>query len=266
MALIDTHTHLESYVKPGTLDATLARAHQAGVAAMVTVGTSSEDWTLYRDLAAAHRGFVHYSVGLHPCSVGENWADEIAQLPAFWQNPGNAPAALGECGLDRFHLPKDIAGAEKILAWQRAAFAAQLTLAKSLGCPLIVHSRGAFSETVGMIDASGVDWNRVVFHCFSEGAPEIAELNRRGGCGSFTGILTYKNAATVRAAAQAQGLARLMVETDAPWLSPLPHRGKPNEPAFVRHTAEFAAQEIFGVSFETLATATTANAKAFFSI
>jgi TatD DNase family protein len=169
-------------------------------------------------------------------------------------------------GLDRFHLPKETAEAEKIFAWQRAAFAAQLVVGKKLGCPLVIHSRGAFRESVEMIDASGVDWARVVFHCFTEGEAEMAELTRRGGRGSFTGILTYKNAEAIRAAAKAQGLARFMVETDAPYLTPMPHRGKPNEPAFVRHTAEFAAAEVFGVKPEELAATTTANARTFFGV
>ena len=128
---------------------------------------------------------------------------------------------------------------------------------------MVIHSRGAFRECVETIDASGVDWNRVVFHCFSEGEPEIRELEKRGGRGSFTGILTYKNADAVRAAAKAQGLRRLMIETDAPFLAPVPHRGKPNEPAYLRHTAEYAAG-MFGVSLEELASATTAAARAFY--
>ncbi|HWZ95220.1 MAG TPA: TatD family hydrolase, partial [Opitutaceae bacterium] len=175
------------------------------------------------------------------------------------------PVALGECGLDRFHLPKEAIEAERIFAWQRAAFAAQLEIAKRLNCPLVVHSRGAFRECVEMIDASCLDWARVVFHCFSEGAAEMAELASRGGRGSITGILTYKNADAVRAAAKAQGLGRLMIETDAPYLTPMPHRGKPNEPAFLRHTAEYAA-DFFGVTLDELAATTTANAKAFFQI
>jgi TatD DNase family protein len=93
----------------------------------------------------------------------------------------------------------------------------------------------------------------------------MAELMRRGGRGSFTGILTYKNADAVRAAAKAQGLARLMLETDAPYLTPMPHRGKPNEPAFVRHTAEFAAM-LFGVSYDEMATTTTTNARRFYGL
>ena len=117
-----------------------------------------------------------------------------------------------------------------------------------------------------MIDQSGVEWGRVVFHCFTEGPAEMAELVKRGGYGSFTGILTYNNAAPIRAAAVAQGLGRFMLETDAPYLTPLPHRGKPNEPAFVRHTAEFAAREVFSVSADELTSVSTANARKFYGI
>jgi TatD DNase family protein len=209
---------------------------------------------------------VHYTVGLHPCSVDAEWEQQVAAMEAFWKEGEVRPVALGECGLDRFHLPKDAAQAEQIFAWQRTAFAAQLAMAKRLGCPVVVHSRGAFRECVELIDASGVERTRVVFHCFVEGEAEMAELMRRGGCGSFTGILTYKSAENVRQAARAQGLSRFMVETDAPYLTPVPHRGKPNEPAFVRHTAEFAAAEVFGVPSAELAAASTANARRFFEI
>ncbi|AHF90025.1 TatD family hydrolase [Opitutaceae bacterium TAV5] len=265
--IIDTHTHLETFHRKGTLPDALARAREAGLSAMITIGTASDDWTLYRDISRDHPGFVHYTVGLHPCSVGETWADEVAQIEAFWKKENPLPVALGECGLDRFHLPKnDPAAAERIFAWQRDAFAAQLDIARRLGCPLVVHSRGAFAECIAMIDTSGVPWERVVFHCFTEGPAEMSELLRRGGHGSFTGVLTYKNAGNVREAARVQGLARLMIETDAPYLTPMPHRGKPNEPAFLRHTADYAAEEVFGVPFATLAATTTANARQFFGL
>ncbi len=291
MGLIDTHTHLESFARRGDLPAILARSREAGVEAMVTIGTDTDDWSLYRGLAQEHAGLVHYTAGLHPCSVDEDWAGRVAQLGGFWGRAGRLPAAgqekagpdepnirtahpedspypvaLGECGLDRFHLPKDDpAAAERIIGWQKAAFAEQLKLAKQLGCPVIVHSRGAFAECVEMIDAAGVDWRKVVFHCFTEGPAEMAELTKRGGYGSFTGIITYKTAEAIRAAAKAQGLDRFMLETDAPYLTPMPHRGKPNEPAYLKHTAEFSAG-VFGVSPELLAETTTANAQRFFNL
>ncbi len=267
MGLIDSHTHLDSFIRRGALAATLAGARAADVDALVTVGTASDDWSLYRDTAAAHPGVVHYTAGLHPCSVDETWEQELAQLPAFWRDGvGPRPAALGECGLDRFHLPKkEPERAEQLMAWQKAAFAAQLSLAREVGAPVVVHSRGAFTECVELIDASGLDWARVVFHCFAEGPAEMTVLRERGGLGSFTGILTYKNAEAVREAAHVQGLEHLMLETDAPYLTPVPHRGKPNEPAYVRHTADFAA-ELFGVSYARLAEVTTANARRFYGL
>lgn len=301
MGLIDTHTHLETFARKGALAPTLQRAREADVDAMITIGTAPDDWSLYREIAAEQRGFVQFTVGLHPCSVDAGWESAVAQIEAFWGRSGEReradsaaataravgsltpsfakapadklaatpkaqPVALGECGLDRFHLPKDAAKAAEIFAWQRAAFEAQLAIAKRLGCPVVIHSRGAFRECVDMIGASGVDWAKVVFHCFTEGETEMAELMRRGGVGSFTGVLTYKSADNVRVAAKAQGLARFMLETDAPYLTPMPHRGKPNEPAYVRHTAEFAAKDVFGVSYEELAAISSANAKRFFRL
>src|SRR5476651_1329135 len=146
MGLIDTHTHLEGFAREGTLAAMLARTREAGVDAMITIGTSPDDWALYRGIAGEHPGFVHYSVGLHPCAVEAGWAEAMAQMEGFWGSgtgisPVNLtdhgrdaratrPVALGEIGLDRFHLPKDPAEAETIFAWQCAAFAAQLELAK----------------------------------------------------------------------------------------------------------------------------------------
>lgn len=264
MGLIDTHTHLDSFARDGRLPGILHRARDAGVEAMVTIGTDADDWGLYRDLAQEHMGFLHYTVGLHPCRVGEGWADAFGQLEGFWQQLPR-PVALGEIGLDRFHLPKDESEATKVFGWQRAAFEAGLQLAVKLGCPVVVHSRGAFRECVETIDASGLAWSRVVFHCFTEGAAEMAEITKRGGFGSFTGVITYKSADAVRAAALGQGLDRLMIETDAPYLTPMPHRGKPNEPAFVRHTAEFCAG-VFGVDYDRLAAVTTRNARAFYGI
>ncbi len=259
--LIDSHTHLESFARRGDLAPVLARARAAGVEVLVTVGTSVDDWDLYAGLeAAAPDGSLRHTAGLHPCSVDERWADQVARLEERWHR-GPVPVALGECGLDRFHLPPEADAAARLFALQEAAFAAQLGLARRLGCPVVVHSRGAFRECVAQVDASGVDWSRVVFHCFTEGAAEMAELTRRGGRGSFTGILTYKSAAEVRAAARAQGLARLMLETDAPYLTPVPLRGQPNEPAYLRHTAAYAAAEVFGVSLEELCAVTSANVR-----
>jgi len=266
MRLIDTHTHLDSLDQQGILPAALSRARAAGLEALITIGTEPDDWARGRELAASAPGYIYHTVGLHPCSVGPAWAAAVAQLPGHWTDgPGPRPIALGECGLDRFHLPADPAAAERAFADQRSAFAAQLAIGRERGCPVVIHSRGAFAECLEMIAASGVDWAKIVFHCFSEGPAEIAELNRRGGRGSFTGILTYKNAEAVRAAARAQPRELLMLETDAPYLAPVPHRGQPNEPALVRHTAD-AAAALLGLSAEDLGALTSDNARDFFGL
>jgi TatD DNase family protein len=264
VTLVDTHTHLDGPARAGALPGLLDRARAAEVEWMVAIGTAPDDWDLNREVMRANRDRVRFTVGIHPCSVEAGWESAVGAIPGFWQGQAaDFPVALGECGLDRFHLPKDPAAAEKAFALQRAAFEEQLSIARRLGCAVVIHSRQAFRECVEMIDASGVAWERVVFHCFSEGEEEIRELARRGGRGSFTGILTYKNADSVRAAAKAQGLSRLMIETDAPFLAPVPHRGKPNEPAYLRHTAEYAAG-LFGVGLGELADVTTSNARAFY--
>lgn len=264
MVLIDSHTHLVSFTRRGTAEEAIARAIEAGVGRMVTIGTESGDWSVNRDLAAAHPGVVDYTVGLHPTSVEEGFESDLESMPAamVW-TPG--PVGLGEMGLDRFHLPKAPDEAARVYARQKAAFAAQLKIALGSPLPLVIHSRGAVDDCVEMIDASGVDWARVVFHCFSDGPELLAPILARGGRASFTGIVTYKNAENVREAMKSQPLDRLMLETDAPYLAPVPKRGKPNEPAYVRHTAAFAA-EVLGLSLEELARITTANARAFYNL
>src|SRR3954466_12824817 len=135
MGLIDSHTHLESFAHNGALMDILTRAREAGVAQMITIGTSPDDWPMYREIAAGHPGFVRYTAGLHPCSVDEGWERALDGLEEFWSGRGQAtqgprPVALGECGLDRFPLPKETAAAEKIFGWQRGAFSRQLEVAK----------------------------------------------------------------------------------------------------------------------------------------
>ncbi len=263
-SLVDTHTHLERFHRNGVLDNALEAAATAGVDRMVTVGTALDDWDLYAEMSATHPGRIDYTVGIHPCSVEKGWEQAADRIAAYWQR-ANGPVALGEIGLDRFHLPKDLEAAATVFEQQQAAFAFQLEIAKNLEVPVVIHSRGAFDECLKTIDASGIDWGRVVFHCFSEGPGEMKQLMDRGGYGSFTGVITFKNAEPVREAARLQGLDRLMIETDAPYLAPMPHRGKPNEPAYLRHTADFCA-EVFGVDEAILAARTTENAHAFYGL
>ncbi len=264
MPLIDSHCHLESFARAKTLPGVLERAKAAGVEGLIAVGTDIDDWSLYRDLAAANPGFIRHTVGLHPCHVEPSWHDAVTAIGPMFADR-TAPVALGEIGLDNFHLPKDAEEAQEVKRLQEAAFRTQLALAYQFDCPVVIHSRSAFADCVRMIDESGVSWSKVVFHCFSEGPDAVREINRRGGLASFTGILTYPSAHAIREAALAQGLDRLMLETDCPYLSPQAVRGKTNEPAHLAHTAEFAAK-LFGVSLDTLVAATEANTRRFFGL
>ena len=189
MTLVDTHCHLDSAQRGGALPGLIQRAGAAGVEWMVAIGTEPGDWDLNRDIVRANRASVRYTVGIHPCSVDATWEAAVAGIEAYWKGaPEDFPVALGECGLDRFHLPKEPEAAGRAFAIQRAAFEAQLSIARRLGCAVVVHSRGAFRECVEMIDASGVDWNRVVFHCFSEGEAEIRELVAGAAAGPSPGF------------------------------------------------------------------------------
>jgi TatD DNase family protein len=264
MELIDSHCHLKGFKDKGELEPVLRRARDAGVQRFITVGTSPEDWVPYREMHAAYAGTIDYTVGLHPCHVDADWGAAVSQLSTFFMPP-NAPVAFGEIGLDYFHLPKDPVQAGEVILLQEAAFQQQLMLASELECPIIIHSRDAFAECVQFIDESGIDWQRIVFHCFTYGAEEIAQINQRGGRASFTGITTYKSAHTVREALRQQGIERLMLETDCPYLTPEPHRGKPNEPAYIAHIAERCA-EALALSAEELAAHSSQNTKDFFNL
>lgn len=264
MELIDSHCHLKGFNDKGELNAILERAKEAGVQRFISVGTSPSDWVPYRELKMEHAGLIDYTVGLHPCYVDEDWEAAVSQLSTFFMPP-HAPVAFGEIGLDYFHLPKDPVRAGEVILMQEAAFRQQLLLASDLDCPIIIHSRDCFDECVKLIDDSGIDWKRIVFHCFTYGAQEIAQLNERGGRGSFTGVATYKNAKSVREAVRQQGIERLMLETDCPYLTPEPHRGKPNEPAYIAHIAERCA-EALAVSPDELAARTSTNARTFFNL
>lgn len=261
--LIDSHCHLQKPLLKGEAGAVLERMSAAGVEHCITIGTGPSDWDPYYKLAGSDKR-VSWTVGIHPCDVGEDWKDHLMALPSYFAtNP--RPVALGEIGLDHFHLPKYPDEAAEVKSLQEAAFRAQLELAYELSCPVVIHSRNAVEACVRLIDQSGVDWRKVVFHCFTDGPDLLAPILERGGRASFTGILTYRNAPVVREAALLQGLSRLMLETDSPYLTPEPKRGQPNEPANIRDIAVFAA-ELFGVDLAEVEAITSRNAIEFFGL
>lgn len=262
--LIDTHCHLEQDFHRGTLSQQLAEADAANVCALIAVGTSPADWPIYHQLSTEHRGKIFYSVGLHPNAVDEHWQQAVDLLTKAVQwSP--SPVAIGEIGLDYFRLPTNVQEAEQQKTRQQAAFTEQLEIARATQLPVIIHCRNAFEDCMQLLQDSGLPGERVVFHCFSDGPEQLERLRAYGGRASFTAIITYPNAPLVREALKLQGLDSLMLETDAPYLAPQTFRGKPNQPAYLPHTALKAAQ-ITGSTLEEVARQTTHNAVRFFNL
>ena len=264
MEWIDSHCHLDGFLNKGVLPEILDRAQASGVHQMIAIGTDLKDWEINYNLASELPDRIAYTLGLHPCYVTEAWAKTVDHLEAYFSRP-ILPVALGEIGLDYFHLPKDAEATEALKAHQQSAFEVQLQIAKRQNCPIVIHSRNAFEDTLSMIDASGVDWEKVVVHCFSYSSEQIKLLIQRGGRASFTGIITYKNAPNVQKALIEQGVDNLMIETDSPYLTPEPYRGKKNEPAYVANIGLKCA-ELFGIEPEALAEKLAENTRSFFGL
>lgn len=238
MNWFDSHCHLKGFLNKGILEEVLLRAEEKGVSRMMAIGTSSGDWEIYKNLAKEYRAKIFYSVGLHPCYVNENYEEELEIMKQFIDQP-NSPAAIGEIGLDYFHLPKEKNEAENIIKIQKIAFMEQLKLAALQNLPTVIHSRNAFEDCIDIIDNSGINWSRVLFHCFSEGPDQIKQLNQKGGIASFTGIITFRKNEFLRDALKMQGVENLILETDSPYLAPEPKRGKGNEPGYLALIGEY---------------------------
>ena len=256
MGLIDTHCHLTFEPLAGDVPGVIERSRAAGVTGWITVGTSLEDSRRAIELAGLHEN-MYAAIGIHPHEAKDGDAAALAELKRLAKQ--DKVVAVGETGLDfhyNFSKQPD----------QKRVFAAHLEIAKDTGLPVIVHSRNAFDKTVEILDRSGGGLRGVVFHCFSGSAEQAKQLLGRGYYLSFTGVVTFKNAESTREAAKAVPLDRLMVETDAPYMSPEPLRKqKPNEPALMVHTARLLA-DLKSVSLDNLAEATTRNAAEFFGL
>jgi TatD DNase family protein len=245
--LVDSHCHLNYLDDP---DNCLERARERGVLGVLCVGVDQSGIQEVLQLAARHSD-VWASVGLHPesATTRPEWIEEHLDAPGV--------VAVGETGLD-YHQVDD---GEK-QAVQRECFAYHLEQASQLSLPVVVHSRAAESDTLAIIrdfpDVIGV------LHCFTESWDLAGRALDLGYYVSISGIVTFKNAQNVREVARRVPAERLLVETDAPWLAPVPHRGRTNEPAYVESTARYLAQ-LRGCDFETLACATTENFHRLFS-
>jgi TatD DNase family protein len=256
--LTDTHAHLDFPEFEGQLDAVIARAREAGVHRIITIGIDRA--SCRRSLAIAEKyDNVYAVVGLHPCNVLDEGAmDFLGELPALARHP--KVVAIGETGMDYHHLPsRELAKRDKgvfgalqagtaeatqaeiadgaMKSAQVEAFRAQLDLAVELGRNVVIHQRDAWEDTLDLLRPY-TGKVRGVFHCFG-GSPEAAaEIASMGHLVSFTGIATFKNAALVQETARSVASDGYMVETDCPYLAPVPFRGKTCEPAHVKFTAE----------------------------
>jgi TatD DNase family protein len=253
--LVDSHCHLDFPDFEAERDAVVARAHAAGVGTMVTISTRVARFAGLKAITERYER-IYASIGTHPHNAAEEpdvTADDLARIA---EDP--AVVAIGEAGLD-YHY--DNAPREA----QRAGFLQHIAAARMTQLPLVIHARDADADIAQILeDETGKGAFPAVLHCFSSGRDLAMKGIALGMYVSFSGILTFKNSAALRDIAAELPLDRLLVETDAPYLAPPPHRGKRNEPSYVVETAKVLA-EVRGMTPEALAAATTANFHRLFS-
>ncbi len=243
MVYTDSHCHLYD-TRGAVVEDVIAAARAAGVTTMINVGCDAATTEQAIAVAATHDG-IFATAGLHPHEA-KNGVDTILR---FLDDPN--VIAVGECGLDYYydHSPRDV---------QRAAFAAQIQLAHERSLPLVIHTRDAWPETFDILDAEGTP-ELTIFHCFTGGPDEARNCLERNAYLSFSGIVTFKTATELHEAARLCPLDRMLAETDSPYLAPVPHRGRPNQPAFVTHVVHALAELRHAASDEVRA-ATVRNA------
>jgi TatD DNase family protein len=259
----DTHAHLDFPDFREKVDAVVQRATDAGITRIVTIATDLESSRRAIDLAKRFDG-VFAAVGWHPNDCLAAPDDVSAELGRMAKAP--KVVAIGEIGIDHYRLPSTRGGSaaddEAFKARQVVLFRQQLEVAARLGLNVVVHQRAAFEPCLEVFEPFA-DRVRGVFHCFVNEPAAARRVIEMGSLVSFTGICTYKNAADVRQTLASVPLDKLMLETDAPFLAPVPYRGKRCEPAHVREISQ-AAAETLGVGLEELSEVTSATARGFF--
>lgn len=248
MFLVDSHCHLDFPELAPRLPELLARMQENGVGWALVAGVTLERFPAM--LALVHSAEnLFAAVGVHPDTEVPAQEANVATLCRLADDP--RVVAIGETGLDYYRLKGD-------LSWQRERFRIHIRAARESGKPLIIHCRAAAEDTLRILEEERAHEVGGVFHCFTESWEVAESAMALGFCISFSGIVTFKNAAALREVAQRVPLERLLVETDSPYLAPVPHRGKINEPAYVRHVAETIAHHR-AVDLATLSKATTDN-------
>ena len=251
--LVDSHCHLDFPELRADLDGVLERMRESGVSHALTISTTLQTFPAVRDVARA-RPNLWCSAGVHPDERRDGREASVAELLAMADDP--KVVAIGETGLDYFRVEGDT-------DWQRERFRTHIRAARECGKPLVVHTRESAADTVRILAEEGASKVGGVMHCFTESWEVARAAIDLGFLISFSGIVTFKNAVPLKEVARQVPLDRLLVETDSPYLAPVPHRGKTNEPAYVRHVAEEVAR-LKGLAVEEVADATTRNFFALF--
>jgi TatD DNase family protein len=245
--LVDSHCHLDFPELAAQLPNLIHRMNASGVMAALCAGVTLERFPAVVDIARRY-GNIFAAVGVHP-DTQEGAEADVDTLVRLARDP--KVIAIGETGLDYYRLEGD-------LEWQRRRFRVHIAAARATGKPLIIHTRAAAADTLQILEEEAAGDVGGVFHCFTEDLATARQAVALGFHVSFSGIVTFKNATALKEVAAALPLDRILVETDAPYLAPVPYRGKTNEPAFVRYVAEEVAR-LRGMSLDDLARATTEN-------
>jgi TatD DNase family protein len=247
VTLVDSHCHLNVQPLHASLDTVLANARDNGVGYMLCVSVTLESFPEIRAIAERHR-HIYASVGVHP-NEREGREPPAEELVALARD--ESVVAIGETGLDYYRSKGD-------MGWQQERFRSHIQAARAAHKPLIIHTREAAQDTLRLMHEERAQEEGGVMHCFTESWEIAQQALDLGFYISLSGIVTFGNAETLREVAKKVPDDRLLIETDSPYLAPVPHRGKTNEPAFVRHIAECVAG-LRGVSLDALADRTTRN-------
>ena len=255
--LIDSHAHIQGNEYDGEVEAVIERARGAGVEKIIAVGGAG-DMSSNTDAIALADSFpdIYATVGMHPHDAKDLGTEELRALSELTAHP--KVVAVGETGLDYYynHSPRDM---------QRRVFSQFIRIARQTGLPIVVHERDATKDAAELLRSEGAGELRGVIHCFTGNYEAACAYLDLGFYLSFTGIITFKNAESLRDVVRKVPLEHMLIETDSPFLTPVPHRGKRNEPAYVRFVAETVAI-VRGISLEQVASITSANAQNLFEI
>jgi TatD DNase family protein len=257
LGLIDSHAHIQAKEYAGETEAVIGRARESGVEQIIVVGGAGDMSSNAAAVALADSfPSVYATVGMHPHDAKDVGAEELARLKELTVHP--KVIAVGETGLDYYynHSPRDV---------QSRVFTRFIQMARETDLPIVVHERDAARDSAELLRSEGSGKLRGVIHCFTGDYDAARDYLDLGFYISFSGIITFKNADSLRSVVKRVPLERMFVETDSPYLTPLPHRGKRNEPAYVRLVAETVAR-VKGIILEEVAHTTTRNVRQLFRI